>query len=265
VATHAWPYAVSRDERIGYQAVVVPEFLADAGQAYVLEYASKGQVSQPDTVTVRELHGTIIEPLSLAYRVTEVLAEGGEPSGDDGPENRARRTVRVFEGLVLQLSAEQVVSLGLTAANLDTVTSVAAPALRKQWAAKKRIEAEPSTAISIGDTDRGARLLDLQIVKPWMVPPRGRPGDRPPVPLEAPIGRRGLIAVAVIVCALAAALMWYLIRLIPESPPAVQASTSLATFESGLFGPGRSWDRTVTLTWQQQEGRGRITAMSVSP
>lgn len=256
MATHAWPYAVSRDERIGYQAVVVPEFLADAGQAYVLEYASKGQVSQPDTVTVRELHGTIIEPLSLAYRVTEVLAEGGAP-GDDRPENRARRPVRVFEGLVLQLSAEQVVSLGLTVADLDTVTSIAAPALRKLWAAKKRIDAEASNAISIGDRDHDARLLDPQIAKPWMVPPRGRPGHRPPMPLEAPIGRRGLIAIAVVVCALAAALMWYLIRLIPESPPAVQASTSLATFEGG--------DRTVTLSWQQQEGRWRITAMSVSP
>ena len=42
MATHAWPYAVSRDERSGYHAVVVPEFLADARQAYVLEFASKG-------------------------------------------------------------------------------------------------------------------------------------------------------------------------------------------------------------------------------
>jgi hypothetical protein len=192
---------------------VVPEFLADAGQAYVLEYASKGQVSQPDTVTVRELHGAITEPLSLAYRVTEVLAEGGEPPGDDVPENRARRTVRVFEGLVLQLSAEQVVSLGLTVADLDTVTSIAAPAFRKRWAAETRLGAEPSTAISIGDKDHGAPLLDLEIAKPWVVPSRGRPDDRPPVPSEAPFGRRGLIAIAVIVCALAAALLWYLIQL----------------------------------------------------
>jgi hypothetical protein len=210
VATHAWPYAVSRDERSGYQAVLVPEFLADAGQAYVLEYASKGQASPSDTVTVRELRGAITEPLSLAYRVTEILAEGGEPPGDDGPENGARRTVRVFEGLVLQLPADQVESLGLTVADLDMVTSIAAPAFRKLWAAQTRFDAEPSTAISIGD--RGARLLDLQIAKPWVVSPRGRP-DRPPVPSEAPFGRRGLIAIAVIVCALAAALLWYLIQL----------------------------------------------------
>jgi hypothetical protein len=209
---------------------MVPEFLADAGQAYVLEYASKGEVSPPGTVTVRELRGTIIEPLSLAYRVTEILADGGEPAGDEGPENRAGRTVRIFEGLVLQLPAEQVASLGLTVANLDTATSMAAPAFRKLWAARRRVDAEPSTAISIGDTDDDARLLDVQIAKPWVVPPRGRPGDRPPAPWEAPIGRRGRIAVAVIVCALAAALVWYLIQLIPESPAAVQ--TSVQQFSS---------------------------------
>jgi hypothetical protein len=103
-----------------------------------------------------------------------------------------------------------VVSLGLTVADLDIVTSIAAPAFRKLRAAQTRFDAEPSTAISIGD--HGARLLDLQIAKPWVVSPRGRPG-RPPVPSEAPFGRRGLIAIAVIVCALAVALLWYLIQL----------------------------------------------------
>jgi hypothetical protein len=246
---------------------VVPEFLADAGQAYVLEYASKGQVSQSDTVTVRELRGTIIEPLSLAYRVTEVLAEGGGPPGDAGPENRARRTVRVFEGLVLQLPAEQVVSLGLTAANLDAVTTITAPAFGKLRAAKTRIHAEPSAAISLGDTNHGARPLDVQIAKPWAVPPRGRPSGRPPASWEAPIGRRGLIAVTVIVCALAAALLWYLIGLIPDSPPTVQASVQ--QFSADHASSSRSLveggHQTVTLSWPQPGENWQITAMSVSP
>jgi hypothetical protein len=222
VATHAWPYAVSRDERSGYQAVVVPEFLADAGQAYVLEYASKGHASQPDTVTVREVRGTVIEPLSLAYRVTEARADVDQPRGDDVPENRAGRTVRVFEGLVLQLPAEQVASLGLTVADLDAAAGIAAPAFRKLWTAETRINAEPSTAISVGDTDQGARLLDLQIAQPWVAPLHARPDDRPHEPLEDLRGRRGLIVIAVIVCALAALLVWYLIRLMPESPPPVR-------------------------------------------
>ena len=217
MATHAWPYAVSRDERYGYQAVVVPEFLVDAGQGYVLEYASRGQASGPATVTVRELRGTVIEPLSLAYRVTEAPADDSGPGGADGPQNQAGRTVRVFEGLVLQMPAEQVASVGLTVADLDAVASIAAPAFRKLWAAETRIEAEPLAAIGVGSTDHGARLLELQLAQPWVIPLRERPNDRPPEPREVLRERGGVKVLAVIVCVLAALLVWYLVRLMPGS------------------------------------------------
>ena len=153
MATHAWPYAVSRDERSGYQAIVVPEFLADAGQAYVLEYASKGQVGPPDTVTVREIRGAVTEPLSLAYRVTE---RRDEPAASGGPKDRAGRTRRVFEGLVLQVHAEKVASLGLTVADLDAVASITALAFGKPRPVHPS-PAEPSAAICVGDMARDAR------------------------------------------------------------------------------------------------------------
>ena len=145
MVTRAWPYVVSRDERSGYQAVVVPEFLADAGQAYVLEFASKGQAGQPATVMVREVRGAVTEPLSLAYRVTEARAGRHEPNGHDADE--AGRTVRVFEGLVLPVPAEQVASLGLTVKDLDAVADITAPALDKLRTAGTELYAEPSTAI----------------------------------------------------------------------------------------------------------------------
>jgi hypothetical protein len=238
VATHAWPYAVSRDERSGYQAVVVPEFLADAGQAYVLEYASKGQATKPGTVTVREVRGAVAEPLSLAYRVTEVLGSDGH----DERKSRAGRTMRVFEGLVLQVPAEHVASLGLTVEDLDAVAGITAPAFDKLRAAGMHFDAEPSAAISVGDMTQDAPLLDLQIAKPWVVPgggagsggdpgaqPRGqgswRPDGRPHEPVEDRSGR-GLIVAAAVVCALAALLVWNLTRLLPQSqsPAAIQAS-----------------------------------------
>jgi hypothetical protein len=315
VAKHAWPYAVSRDERSGYQAVVVPEFLADAGQAYVLEYASRGQTSQPGTVTVREIHGAVTDPLSLAYRITETRADPGRPEGGDGPEDGAGKTVRIFEGLVLPMPAEQVASLGLTVADLDAAASIAAPAFRKAWAVQTRVDAEPSTAICVAAADHGAPLVDPQIAGPWVVPRHRRPDDRPHEPEEASLGRGGLIVSAVVVCALAAALVWYLVRLLPESASAAvqasvqqwcsdlssgragdaygdfsgvyQHSTSLNAFESGLLGSGGSatctstaisaahaslslrraagGDRTVSLSWQEQGTRWRITAMKVSP
>jgi len=265
MAKHAWPYAVSRDERSGYQAVVVPEFLADAGQAYVLEYASRGQATQPGTVTVREIHGTATDPLSLAYRITETSAEQGGSESGAATQNPGAHAVRIFEGLVLQMPAEQVASQGLTVADLDAAASIAAPAFRKAWAAQTRIDAQPSTAIRLGAADRDAPPLDLQIAKPWVVPRHGRPDDRLCGPEEASLGRRGLIVGAVIVCALAAALVWYLISLLPESPPAaVQASVQqwCSDLSSGRAQGG---DRTVSLSWQEQGTRWRITAMKVSP
>ena len=284
MATHAWPYAVSRDDRSGYQAVVVPEFLVDAGQAYVLEYASKGQASKPGTVVVREVRGAVAEPLSLAYRVTETR---DEPGGRDAPKDRAGRTTRVFEGLVLQVSAEHVASLGLTVADLDTVASITAAAFSKLRAAGPPIEAEPSGAICVGDMAPDAPLLDLQIAKPWVMPGSGagnggslgarpggpsaapfpwRPGDRRREPADARPGRDALIVVAIVVCALAALLVWYLTHLLPKGPPVqasvgqwcsdishgetddvysrlsgrYQQSTSLPVFESRLFGSGHS-------------------------
>jgi hypothetical protein len=233
VATHAWPYAVSRDERSGYHAVVVPEFLADARQAYVLEYASKGQTSLPATVTVREVRGAVTEPLSLAYRVTEIPADRFGPGGQDEPKHRGGRTLRVFEGLVLQVPAEQVASLGLTAADLDAVAGIIAPAIDRRQAAGTSNEAESSTAISVGDMGQDARLLDLQIVRPWTVPgsyaesgedpgaqPDGqgpwRPDKRPREPADARSGRRGLIAAAAVVAVLAGLLVWYLTWLLPH-------------------------------------------------
>lgn len=270
MAIHAWPYAVSRDERSGYQAFVVPEFLADAGQAYILEYASKGEAGQPDTVTVREVRGAVIEPLSLVYRVTETRHEPGQghPGG----------TVRVFEGLVLQVPAEQVASLGLSVADADAVASITVPALGRRRAARTPAEAEPSAAICVGAATAGARLLDLRMAKPWLVPGSAerlgaRPRDRQPGPSHARPGRSGLVLAAAAVSALAGLLVWYLTGQLPQSPPAVRASvqrwcsdvssgraddvylqlsgpyrhsTSLATFESRLLGSGNSATCTAT-------------------
>jgi hypothetical protein len=247
VAMHAWPYAVSRDERSGYQAIVVPEFLADAGQAYVLEYASKGQVGPPETVTVREIRGAVTEPLSLAYRVTE---RRDEPGASGGPKARAGRTRRVFEGLVLEVHAEKVASLGLTVADLDAVAGITAPAFGKPRPAGVPVKAEPSAAICVGDTAEDARLLDLRMAKPWVMPGSsgggggslgarpggpggqgrqgvqgvqgaaalpGRPDSRRSGPAHARPGRSGLIVAAAVVCTLAVLLVWYLTRLMVQS------------------------------------------------
>ena len=179
MTARAWPYAVSRGATSGYQAIVVPGFLADAEQAYTLEYASRQETSEPGVVMVRDVLGAIEEPLSLAYRVLEVRADRYGLGGTDPLEDRAGRAIRAFEGLVLPLPAERVPSIGLTAADLEAVTAATAPAFRKLWAAGSRIEPEASAALFVGGTT-GESPLSLRISEPYVVP--GTSAKRRPAP-----------------------------------------------------------------------------------
>jgi hypothetical protein len=290
--TQAWPYAVTRGEKSGYQAIVVPGFLADTGQGYVLEYASR-EPGEPGAVTVREVLGATPRPLSLAYRVTEARADRYGLGGEGLLEDRAGRTIRVFEGLVLQLPAGRVASLGLTADDLETVTGVTVPAFRKLWAAGTRIDAEPSAAIRVGGDAPRARPVNLRIAEPYVVPgsdrrrgtrdlehaparTRGAPDDnwdylpvkRPAgggsaVPGEARPGRARpgrarLITAAAVIGALVL-LGWLLARLLspsappPAPPPGPHPSATLKTTKA------------VHLDLQSQSGRWRVTAMKVNP
>src|SRR5271166_1923658 len=265
MTARAWPYAVSRGATSGYQAIVVPGFLADAEQAYILEYASRQETSEPGVVTVRDVLGAIEEPLSLAYRVLEVRADRYGLGGADPLEDRAGRAIRTFEGLVLRLPAERVPSIGLTAADLEAVTAATAPAFRKLWEAGSRIEPEASAALSVGGTT-GESPLSLRISEPYMVPgtsakrrpaqPRRRPAaERAPARPERtrPAAERGparpertrpaaersparpgrtrlTIAVAA-VCVLAALLAWFLLRpsLAPLQPTAKATAQNLCS------------------------------------
>lgn len=235
MTARAWPYAVSRGATSGYQAIVAPAFLADAGQAYILEYASRQETSEPGVVTVRDVLGAIEEPLSLAYRVLEVRADRYGLGGTDPLEDRAGRAIRVFEGLVMRLPAERVPSIGLIAADLDAVTAATAPAFRKLWAAGSGIEPEASAALSVGGT-AGESPLSLRISAPYMVPgtsaKRGpaRPGRTRPTAERGPArpGRTRLTIAVAAACVLAVLLAWFLTR---QSPAPSQA-TAKATVQN---------------------------------
>jgi hypothetical protein len=235
MTARAWPYAVSRGATSGYQAIVVPGFLADAEQAYILEYASRQETSEPGVVTVRDVLGAIEEPLSLAYRVLEVRADRYGLGDTDPLEDRAGRAIRAFEGLVLRLPAERVPSIGLTAADLEAVTAATAPAFRKLWEAGSRIEPEASAALSVGGIT-GESPLSLRISEPYVVPgtsAKRRPAQprRRPAAERAPArpGRTRLTIAVAAVCVLAALLAWFL--LIRPSPTHKQPTTATATVQ----------------------------------
>jgi hypothetical protein len=270
-ATKAWPYAVTRGATFGYQTIVVPGFMDDAGQAYVLEYASKQETDEPGIVTVRDVVGATAGPLSVAYRVTEARAGRYGLDGDDLLEDGAGRAIRMFEGLVLRIPAERVPSIGLTVADLDAVTAVTVPVFRKLWTAGTPIDAELSTPFQVGGAP-GSRPLPVRIAEPYAVPARTtRP--RPPrpdrdmprahrPPAASRPSRTRLLTAVTAACVPAILAGWYLTRSTssPATPSAVvsqlcsdlstghdsdayqqfsaayRRSTSLAAFDSSLLG-----------------------------
>ena len=276
MTARAWPYAVSRGATSGYQAIVVPGFLADAEQAYILEYASRQETSEPGVVTVRDVVGAIEEPLSLVYRVLEVSADRYGLGGTDPLEDRAGRAIRAFEGLVMRLPAERVPSIGLTAADLEAVTAATSPAFRKLWEAGSRVEPEASAALSVGGTT-GESPLSLRISEPYVVPgtsakrrpaqPRHRPAAerapaRPqrtrPAAERAPArpdrtrpaaersparpGRTRLTVPVAAVCVLAAVLAWFvLLRPSPPPPPPTTAKAAVQDLCSDLSSGNVGW------------------------
>jgi hypothetical protein len=237
VPAKAWPYAVTRGSASGYQAIVVPDFLADTGQAYVLEYASGQESADPDVVIVRDVLGATPGPLCLAYRVAEARAGRYGLGGPDLLEDNAGRTIRVFEGLALQLPASRVPSIGLTMADLDAVVPVTVPVFRRLWTSESPVEPEIAPPLLVGDT-RDAPPLNLQMAAPYVVPgsrqtqvrvslnrPQRRKISAPTGPSDGwPAGRRArrpgrtrLVTAIVYGCVLAALLAWYVARPAPAS------------------------------------------------
>lgn len=281
MAAQAWPYTVARGKVPGYQAIAGPGFLAEAGLTYLLEYASEGDAGEPDVATVREVIGSSLRPLSVVYRVVVARAARYGLGGEDPLRDQAGRIIRVFEGLVLRLPAEQVASLGLTVSDLDQATDVSAPAFRRLWTAPEAIDAEPTAAIAAGRTDPRARPLSLRLAEPYVVPGTrvdpARPGSARPGSAGPGPQRIRMIPVVVGLCALAL-IAWLLVRLLAPSPsppaafqPAVSQlcadlkngqdqaayqefssqyrnSTTLAAFEKHLLGSGTSATCTATST-----------------
>jgi hypothetical protein len=247
VPAQAWPYAVARGKVSGYQAIVVPGFLADAGLTYLLEYASEGEAGEPGAATVREVIGTSLRPLSVVYRVVVARASRYGLGGDEPLRDQAGRIIRVFEGLVLRLPAGQVASLGLTLNDLEGVTDVSVPAFRRLWTALEAIDAEPATAIAASRADPGTGRLSLRLAEPYVVPGERPPVRRPPVrrpgvphPAGPRPARTRLIAVGAGVCVLAL-LGWLVASLVSPSPapPPFQATVNqlCADLKTGLDEP----------------------------
>jgi hypothetical protein len=170
----AWPYAVARGRLSGYQAIVVPGFLASAGLSYLVEYATHGEeVLEPDCATIREVIGAPIQPLSLVYRVLTARGDRYGLGSADPLRDSSGRDIPVFEGFVLRLPAERVAALNISVEDLDKVTTLSTGAFRRLWDAPDGIDAEDSSQLAVGQPTAGIRPLNMHIAEPYTVPRRG--------------------------------------------------------------------------------------------
>jgi hypothetical protein len=166
MAIEAWPYVVTRGRETGYQAILVPRFLEEADESYVLEYASRGGFDDPGIVAIRDIIGSVVTPLAVAYRVSE--PEPTRYGFDEATqlEDEWRRPIRVFEGLAITLTAKQIQSNGLELADFDAVARQAVPAFHRLWLAQERIDAKLSAKIIIGSNSP----LACRIIEPYVIP-----------------------------------------------------------------------------------------------
>ncbi len=167
MAAQAWPYAIARGKLVGFQAIVVPDFLADENEAYLLEYASRAEAdTEPGELIVRAVDGSVTGPVTIAYRIAEATAERYGLEGGGPLRDRSGRDIRVFEGLVLRLPARRAEGVRIIEADMDGVTARIAPAFRRLWMAADAIEADRSTEISLGSAWPGAPALSSSLVQP---------------------------------------------------------------------------------------------------
>jgi hypothetical protein len=167
MAARAWPYAIARGKLAGFQAIVVPDFLADANEAYLLEYASRAEAgTEPGELIVRAVDGSATGPVTIAYRIAEATAERYGLEGGGPLRDRAGRDIRVFEGLVLRLPARRVEGVRIIEADMDGVTTRIAPAFRRLWMAADAIQADRSTEISLGSARPASPALSSSPVQP---------------------------------------------------------------------------------------------------
>jgi hypothetical protein len=245
VPTSAWPYAIARGRLAGFQAIVVPDFLAEANEAYLLEYASRAEAGAgPGELIIRTVSGSVTGPVAIAYRVAEATADRYGLDGGMRLRDRSGRDIRVFEGLVLRVSAGHVRGLDITAADMDGVTALTAPAFRRLWAAADAIEADRSAAVSLGSGLPGSPVLGS-----YVTGPPARPQRRTRLLVAA--------AAAVLIAAGLSFAAWSLIApRPPASPPSVRHQGTLALLGDNqtsydLDSMAAGWDA-ATGTWISQ-------------
>ncbi len=134
----AWPFLVSRSERLGYQVIVAPDFMLEAGCAGLLEDRTVGEA---DGAPIhRFLPDSGAGPLTLVYRIRHAELEG-EPVTD-----AFNRPIESTEGLVVKghLPGDAIGTV-----QLREIQSGLADAYRRFWGCGEKPPPVPSSSRTV--------------------------------------------------------------------------------------------------------------------
>ncbi|MFB6723860.1 hypothetical protein ACFCV3_27010 [Kribbella sp. NPDC056345] len=197
---HGWAFLVARGRQLGYQALLVPDFLAESNEYGVLDRAAGGE----SAVEITPVHGLAAGDVVLVYR-SERLGDG-DLGWLSGPvTDQFGRPLELLYGFVLAGGGVSEVD----DADLATARAEVIATYRRFLAAESAFEREISKPFVLRSVPEPA----LSTAPAHIVDPGA--GAREPVVAAAspsPIARRLLVVVAVIAIALSVAVWSLLLR-----------------------------------------------------
>ncbi len=212
MSTAAWPFLVGRNQTLGYQVVVSPQFMSEMAASYILAQVTGGDESPPGSVMAREIRIRGVGKISVIFRVVRPQAEEYDVGGTDVLRDVGGRPIRLFEGLVVQNGLEQIKEITLTEEDLQMAHDQVKEAYRLFWSADESFTERESVPFNLKAPASAHDQLLLKVDNPLEV---SRPSGAGRI--ARPSMRKGfarklqvMIAVGLIVLVLVAVLIIYL-------------------------------------------------------
>jgi uncharacterized protein (TIGR01777 family) len=156
----AWPFLVGRSRVFGYRPIVVPQFLLEHNASALLAGAVRGDLSDPNTATYREIHGSVAGDLSLVFRVIQAQRRHIGLAGDEPLRDGVGRVILLLEGIVLEGRRRDIV---ITKGDLQVAHEQVEQAYREFWHATSQVPAvRPSLPFYLEAESNTHEQVDLR-------------------------------------------------------------------------------------------------------
>jgi hypothetical protein len=197
---YGWAFLIARGRQQGYQALLVPDFLAESNEYGVLDQATGGE----SAVGITPVHGLAAGDVVLVYRSERLGA--GDLGWLSGPvTDQFGRPLELLYGFVLRGGGISEVD----DADLATARDEAIATYRRFLAAESAFEREVSKPFVV----RSIPELVLSSATAHLVDPgAGAPEPVAVAPSPSPIARRSLVLIVVLAIAVSAGVWALLLR-----------------------------------------------------